>query len=45
METNIGKIKEISEDKAEENWAFRAYLKEELWHEETLNVEWLIDEG
>nr|QNO53912.1 hypothetical protein NNHBGCAA_00012 [Methanosarcinales archaeon ANME-1 ERB6] len=28
METNIGKIKEISEEKAEENWAFRAYLKE-----------------
>ena len=28
METNIVKIKEISEEKAEENWAFRAYLKE-----------------
>lgn len=28
MESNIGKIKEISEEKAEENWAFRAYLKE-----------------
>lgn len=28
METNIGKIKKISEEKAEENWAFRAYLKE-----------------
>ena len=28
METNIVKIKKISEEKAEENWAFRAYLKE-----------------
>ncbi|MGB2841011.1 MAG: YkgJ family cysteine cluster protein [Halobacteriota archaeon] len=28
METNIGKIKKISEEKADENWAFRAYLKE-----------------
>jgi len=28
METNIGKIKKKSEGKAEENWAFRAHLKE-----------------
>jgi len=28
METNIVKIQEISEEKTEENWAFRAYLKE-----------------
>jgi Fe-S-cluster containining protein len=28
METNINKLKEISEEKAEENWAFRAHLKE-----------------
>lgn len=28
METNIRKIKVLSKEKAEENWAFRAYLKE-----------------
>jgi Fe-S-cluster containining protein len=28
MEINIVKIRKISEEKAEENWAFRAYLKE-----------------
>ncbi|HID20743.1 MAG TPA: YkgJ family cysteine cluster protein [Methanophagales archaeon] len=28
IETDLMKIKKISEEKAEENWAFRAYLKE-----------------